>query len=139
MEFSGWKTQWFFNIREVILVFDFDRFITNAKLAYRRCGGSLYSFEDVLRVFRYYFETYELIFDEAHPMINIAQIARIIEKMPFILDGDYQSRTMIDIDPDDYETLIDQHFATKYRSCDYNINHFFSGEIRNLRFYETLY
>lgn len=114
------------------MLFDFDRFSISAKLAYRRCHGSAYSFEEVLQVFRYYFDTYELIFDTAHPMISIAQIVRIIERMPLLSDE-------LDIAPDSYETIIDQHFATKYRNCDYNINHFFSGQIRDLRFYETLY
>lgn len=121
------------------LLFDFERFTLNCKLAYRRCGGSLYSLEDVLRVFRYYFDTYEYIFETAHPMLKIDQIAGIIAKMPYVLDDDYESRTMIDIDPDCYEVIIDQHFATKYRNCDYNINHFFSGKIRDMRYYETLY
>lgn len=117
-------------------MFDFERFIVSAKLAYRRCGSSAYSFEEVLRVFRYYFETYELIFGEAHPMISIDQIVRIIDCMPFIFDGG----KMIDIYPDEYETIIDQHFNTRYMAgCDYNINHFFSGRIREMRYFETLY
>ena len=45
----------------------------------------------------------------------------------------------MDIDPDCYEDMIDRHFRTRYRNCDYNINHFFSGRIRELRFYETCY
>lgn len=121
------------------MLFDFERFSISAKLAYRRCNGSAYSLEEVLQVFRYYFETYEMIFDTAHPMISISQIARIIERMPFVLDDDYESRSMIDISPEDYEAIIDQHFVTKYRRCDFNINHFFSGKIRDLRYYETLY
>lgn len=117
-------------------MFDFVRLIVSAKLAYRRCGSCAYSFEEVLQVFRYYFETYELIFGEAHPMISIDQIARIIDCMPFIFDGG----KMIDIYPDEYETIIDQHFNTKYMAgCDYNINHFFSGRIREMRYYETLH
>lgn len=117
-------------------MFDFVRLIVSAKLAYRRCGSCAYSFEEVLQVFRYYFETYELIFGEAHPMISIDQIARIIDCMPFIFDGG----KMIDIYPDEYETIIDQHFHTKYMAgCDYNINHFFSGRIREMRYYETLH
>lgn len=117
-------------------MFDFVRLIVSAKLAYRRCGSCAYSFEEVLQVFRYYFETYELIFGEAHPMISIDQIARIIDCMPFIFDGG----KMIDIYPDEYETIIDQHLNTKYMAgCDYNINHFFSGRIREMRYYETLH
>lgn len=38
-----------------------------------------------------------------------------------------------------YLILIDQHFQTEYQNCDYRINHFFSGSIRELRFYETCY
>lgn len=122
------------------LIFDFERFTLNCKLAYRRCGGSHYSFEEVLQVFQYYFDTYELVFDEAHPMISIAQIARIIETMPFVDDTrSGNSGGVMEIDPEDYKPMIDQHFVTKYRSCDYNINHFFSGVIRTLRYYETLY
>ena len=117
------------------MLFDFERFTISAKLAYRRCGEGAYSLEDVLHVFQYYFETYEMIFDEAHPAISIAQIARIIDRMPFIFDGG----KMIDISPDEYETIIDQHFNTRYKNCDYNINHFFSGRIREMRYYETLY
>lgn len=121
------------------MMMDFDRFTTAAKLAYRRCGGSAYTIDEVLRVFRYYCDTYEMIFETAHPMISIVQIVRIIEKMPFILEEEGHESRMCDIGPEDYEVMIDQHFITKYKGCDYNINHFFSGQIRNLRYYETLY
>lgn len=115
------------------MLFDFERFTTSAKLAYRRIDGCAYSLDDVLQVFRYYFETYEYITDEAHPIISVNQIARIIEKMPTI------ENDQLIIAPDDYELMIDQHFVTKYAHCDFNINHFFSGVIRDLRYYETLY
>lgn len=121
------------------MMFDFDRFITAARLAYRRCNCSSYSLNEVLQVFRYYFETYELVFEEAHPMISINQIASIIDKMPFVLDEGEEASQMIDITPEDYKVIIDQHFITNYLRCDYNINHFFSGRIREMRFFETLY
>lgn len=123
------------------MLIDFDRFVISCKLAYRRCGGSennAYSMKDVLWVFRYYFETYELIFNEPHPMISVQQIANIIEKMPIVDDGP-EDIDNIELTPEDYETLIDQHFVTKYKGCDYNINHFFSGCIRKMRYFETLY
>ena len=113
-------------------MFDFERFIIAAKLAYRRCSSCAYSFEEVLQVFQYYFETYELIFGEAHPMISIDQITRIIAKMPFVSDDSI-------IAPEDYKIIIDQHFITNYQHCDYIINHFFSGRIREMRYFETLY
>ena len=114
------------------MMFDFERFGIAAKLAYRRSESNAFSFNEVLQVFQYYFETYELVFGIAHPMISINQITRIIEKMPFIGDDDILTL-------EDYQVIIDQHFITKYRDCDYNINHFFSGRIREMRYYETLY
>ena len=123
------------------MLFDFDRFSVSVKLAYRRCNGSAYSIEEVLQVFRYYFETYEMIFDTAHPMISIAQIANIIELLPYVEDTRSGSTSgIMEIYPEDYEVIIDQHFVTKYkRGCDYNINHFFSGLIRSMRYFETCY
>lgn len=120
-------------------MFDYERFTTALKLAYRRCGGSVYSIEEVLQVFRYYFDTYEMIFGEPHPMISVSQIAGMIEKMPF-LPGDKEAYFCeSSLTPEDYKAMIDQHFLTKYGHCDYNINHFFSGRIRELRFYEVCY
>lgn len=113
-------------------MFDFESFTRIVKLAYRRCGGSSYTLPEVLQVFRYYFVTYELIFEQPHPFINVSQAAGIIEKMP-------RTRNGIPLVPEEYEVIIDQHFITKYRCCDYNINHFFSGQIRDLRYYETIY
>ena len=72
------------------------------------------------------------------PPIRAVQIERIIREMPYIDETDKANSTM-DIDPDCYEDMIDKHFRTRYRNCDYNINHFFSGRIRVLRFYETCY
>ena len=66
------------------------------------------------------------------------RIERIIREMPYIDETDKHHSTM-DVAPDCYEPMIDQHFQTRYRNCDYNINHFFSGRIRELRFYETCY
>ncbi len=122
------------------MIFDFDRFIVSAKLAYRRCPNPVYTLEEVLQVFRYYFDTYEYIFGKAHPIISLKQIAGIINKMPYVLD-DSIHKEQADIDPVCYEAIIDQHFNTQYNcgNCDYNINHFFSGKIRDMRYYETCY
>lgn len=122
------------------MLFDFDRFTIAAKLAYRKVSDCAYSFEDVLSVFRYYFDTYEYVFAAPHPMISVRQISRIIEDMPYVSPVKGEKQTIEDIEPEAYEAMIDQHFATDYKSgCDYNINHFFSGRIRELRYFETLY
>lgn len=111
------------------MLFDFKTF---TQLVTRVYDDSPYTLEQVLAVFRYYFEKYEGVIGHPHPNIRMEQIRRIVQKMPYI-------SPMADIEPEEYRGLIDQHFETKYRGCDYNINHFFSGKIRELRFYETVY
>ena len=117
------------------MLFDFDRF---SKIAASVYADSPYSLAEVLEVFRHYFEQYEAYTGAPHPPIRAVQIERIIREMPYIDETDKANSTM-DIDPDCYEDMIDRHFRTQYRNCDYNINHFFSGRIRVLRFYETCY
>ena len=117
------------------LLFDFDRF---SKIAASVYTDSPYSLAEVLEVFRYYFEQYEAYTGAPHPPIRANQIERIIREMPYI-DETGKAHSTMDIDPNCYEDMIDKHFRTQYRNCDYNINHFFSGRIRELRFYETCY
>ena len=73
-----------------------------------------------------------------HPPIRASQIVRICQDMPYI-NQENRGSYYEDVSPAGYIAMIDRHFATKYRHCDYNINHFFSGRIRELRFYEELY
>ena len=115
------------------MFFDFN---TPPRLVRNVYEGGPYSLQWVLWIFEYYFWKYEFVMGHPHPNIRIKQIEQIIEKMPYIncLDGNE-----IDIEPEEYKEIIDQHFETKYRRCDYNINHFFSGRIRELRFFETCY
>ena len=87
---------------------------------------SEYTVDEVLFVFYEYFKAYEDFLGSAHPPIRVGQIKNIIDAMP-------------DFDPLTYPELIAQHFLTEYKDCDYNINHFFSGQIRELRQCEILY
>ena len=95
-----------------------------------------YTLDEVLSVFRYFFQGYEIVTGERHPSIRREQIARIVETMPYI---DQNHRGSADIEPEDYPCLIDAYFRTDFRNCNYRINHFFSGQIRELRFYEQIY
>ena len=96
------------------MLFDFEKFSNITASVY---PGGAYSLEDALSVFRYYFEQYEEHTGRPHLPIKADQ----------------------DVSPLDYPALIDQHFRTKYRNCDYNICHFFSGKIRAMRFFEVCY
>lgn len=120
------------------MLFDFQTFSAFAAKAYKELGGSPYTLDEVLSVFHYYFEKYEQYSGEPHPHIRLEQIKRIIHVMPY-MSQDFPSGAGSDLDADCYPILIDQHFQTEYQNCDYRINHFFSGSIRELRFYETCY
>ena len=114
--------------------FDFNTFSKIAYWAYRELKQAdlmIFSFDECLNIFYEYFSMYEEKQKKAHPHIRKDQIKQIIKAMPECDD--------FEIYADDYESIIKQHFATEYRNCDYNINHFFSGVIRLLRFYEVCY
>lgn len=113
--------------------FDFERFSRIAARVYQQ--GNPYSLEECLSVFRLYFQEYEDCTGRPHPPIRAEQIARIMQAMPWVFQEDKGSYFR-DTEPEDYAYLINLHFKTKYRRCDYNINHFFSGRIRELRAYE---
>ncbi len=121
------------------MVFNFKTFSAFATKAYKELGESPYILDEVLAVFKCYFTKYEREMCEPHPNLRLSQIKHIISVMPY-LEKDFKSGAPEDIDADCYPDMINQHFKTEYRgNCDYNINHFFSGCIRELRYYETLY
>lgn len=93
-----------------------------------------YSLDDALFVFRYFFSKYEEEMKEPHPPINTGQIVRIIRAMPYIGQD-----SCVELEPHEYPVLIDQYFKTYFENCNYRINHFFSGRVRELRYFETLY
>lgn len=125
--------------------FDFDRFSRIAARVYRK--DNPYSLDECLEVFRQYFQTYEQYMGHPHPPIRAEQIDRIMQNMPFIerpspqllewAKKEFDYTPIPDIDFDIYPLIIQLHFKTKYRRCDYNINHFFSGRIREMRLYEA--
>ena len=117
------------------VTFDFEKFSRITASVY---PVSPYTLEEALNVFHCYFEKYEEYTGRPHPPIKASQIVRICQDMPFV-DRGYSGGLYADIEPEAYPALIDRYFATKYRNCDRNINHFFSGRIREMKFYEELY
>lgn len=117
------------------MIFDFEKFSDIAAAVF---PGGCYDLSDALSVFRYYFERYEEHTGRAHPPIRADQIVRICRIMPYLFTEN-EGNCCEDVSPLDYPALIDQHFRTKYRNCDYNVNHFFGGRIREMRYFETLY
>ena len=102
---------------------------------FNHCNTS-YSLKDTIEVFELFFAAYEHFTEEKHPVINVGQIKDIIENMPFVCVGNCEDNTL-DISVEDYKLMIPAYFMTNYKNCDYHINHFFSGKIRELKYYES--
>lgn len=125
--------------------FDFDSFARIAARVYHE--DNPYTLSECLEVFRLYFQTYEEYMGRPHPPIRAEQVDNIMQIMPFLKQPDpeimkwmketYGRDPGMDISQDLYPLLIQLHFKTRYRRCDYNINHFFSGKIRELRLHES--
>lgn len=112
--------------------FDFLDFSAAAETCY---PGGPYSLREMREVFRYYFEKYEAVLGHPHPRIRPEQIGKCMRLMPwFSAEGSGPA----DIRPGDYPAMIDRYFDTCFNGghCDRNINHFFSGAIRQRRFQE---
>ena len=117
------------------MLFDFDKFKGITERIYPDGG---YSLEDALAVFRDYFARYEEFTGKPHPPIKAKQIVNLAYDMPYLELQDRGTSSYVPIDPEQYPDIIDQYFKTPFRNCDYNINHFFSGRIRELRYYELI-
>lgn len=129
--------------------FDFDRFTRLFDRAYpvARYGRhkkyygmdvGLFSYEDALEIFRLYFLAYEHFTGTAHPQLKRERIVDLIQRMDMGDTPEECRYNGIDFAPADYPAMIAAHFRTRYRNCDYNICHFFSGSIRYLRFCESV-
>lgn len=113
---------------------DFEQFRKICAWIYKTVNAGHFKFEDCMKVFSLYFEAYKDFTGKSHPVPTFKQIAAIMEKMPFA-DAD---RT-IELLPESYEVLIPAYFLVRFSGCDYRISHFFAGDIRENRYYETLY
>lgn len=82
--------------------------------------GTLFTLEEVNKVLACYLNTYHEQRRRHHPRLTYINIKALIEKMD-------------DFAFDDYPALIECYFDTRFDGVDYNINHFFSGDIRRLR------
>lgn len=94
-------------------------------------NGGPFSLDDVIDVFAYFFDAYRENRGEPHPSMTLEQIRQIVNIMPTLENG-------TELEPGDYPLMIDKYFRTKFRRSDYKIFHFFSGRIRDLRFYECV-
>lgn len=121
------------------MCFDFFTFSRRVRDIYPRCE-TRFSLDEVLNVFRAFFEAYELYRRNVHPMPSTRLVERVIDRMDYCEDNSGRHCDTLGLSPDDYEVLIPAYFETAFQpSCNYRIGHFFSGTIRALRYYETLF
>lgn len=128
--------------------FDFERFTKPFARAYpvarygriKQSGtdSGLFSYNDALEVFRLYFSAYEYYTGYVHPPLKRGKIVDLIQRMDSCETPENSPHSEMDFEPEDYPDLIRAHFQTKYRNCDYNICHFFSGCIRYLRCWDAV-
>lgn len=84
-------------------------------------------------IIKYYYSSYKAVFNQEHPCLSNTAMDKVIESIQFGID------MVENADFDTYQEMIDQHFKTHYKNCDYNICHFMTEGVRNNRFYETCY
>ena len=91
--------------------------------------------QSYIYVIEYYYQSYMNTFQKEHPRLSRKAMDNVITAI--------QSGTDLirdnGIDIDMYRVMIDKHFQTHYKDCDYSISHFMTEGIRNNRFYETCY
>lgn len=106
---------------------DYGIFERQLKSAYFKAQCA-FSLKECFDIFKFYFECYKLYMGREHPHLRTSKLIELLND----LDGDGLFTS------EDYPYLIEQYFVTPF-NCDRNIIHFFSGDIRTLRFYETCY
>lgn len=103
----------------------------------RKKEPGLFSYDDALNVFLVYFRDYEHFMKCSHPPLARGKICAIIQCMDCVPSDESFDNGAVELFPEDYPDIIRQHFLTRYRNCDYNICHFFSGKVRYYRYCET--
>ncbi|WP_369296069.1 hypothetical protein [Acutalibacter sp.] len=121
-------------MREVVILMHYGIFDRLVASVYQE--NDAWTLEDYIRVFHKFFDEYDATFGEPHPHISKANIRKIMDEMPCFI---CESSDGEELFPEDYDAMIERYFEIDWKNCDYNINHFFSGQIREMRYYETLY
>lgn len=98
-------------------------------------GEAVFDVEDATSIFRHYLSTYKLTMGYAHPPVSLRQVTDYCAKLPYIPNP--ETGEAIEITPDYYIHMIDQYFCVDFPDCNYNMQHFFSGNIRYYRYLET--
>lgn len=83
----------------------------------------------------YYLRKYKEVMGENHPNLKIDQWRKIFDSIIFAEDRRVGEAE--EVLGKLFEAIVDKHFKTEYKNCDYNILHFNSGRIMMNRYYEV--
>lgn len=101
-------------------------------------SDDIWSLGNVLDLFRYFYRTYKAKFKRDHPHITTDTIRGIIQDIPEACDE--ETGMSVEFCYDDYPPMIRKYFKSDFgEGCDYTIQHFMSGKIRYIKYYETQY
>jgi len=109
----------------------------NPRLSFLKFTEQFKFNKDIEENISYYLKAYKRKKRIDHPDLKIHQWKKVIDEWFYLWDN--QRNESVDNDIYTMENIIDAHFKTKYKSGDYNIIHFLSGEIKINRYYETRY
>lgn len=97
--------------------------------------GLPYSFDECMEILGCFFNAYEYYRGEEHPMLRREQLRQVMENLPSVeVKG---SGLCPDIPFEGYPDLIEAYFHKRYKACDYRINHFLRGRVREILMYEN--
>ena len=86
-------------------------------------------------IIEYYYQAYMNTFHKEHPRLSNNAMDSVVSAIQCGTDLIEDDRLNVDM----YRAMIDKHFQTQYKNCNYSICHFMTDGIRNNRFYETGY
>jgi len=90
---------------------------------------------DVIENVKYYLEIYEQYQNRLHPKLKVSQWQDVTDTWFGIYDENLDK--YYEVDSEEMILMIDKHFETEYRNCDYNILHFI--KVKVYRMYEEAY
>jgi len=91
--------------------------------------------DDVIDSVKYYLEIYKQYQNRLHPRLKVAQWQDVTDTWFGIYDDNMDRH--FEVDSEEMALMIDKHFETEYKKCDYNILHFI--RVKVYRMYEEAY
>ena len=95
--------------------------------------------ESIREIIYFFYREYFYSTGREHPRLNQEVMNKCVRKL---IDGTDIICDGIDMDGDGvefYKAMIEKYFNTRFKNCNYALPHFMSDEIRNNRYYETMY